>query len=333
MTPSLILGIETSCDDSAAAVLRDGVVLSSIISSQTEIHDPFGGVVPELAARRHEAMLMPVIEEAMVTAGVDYRDFGGIAVTRGPGLVGSLVVGVATARALGLVARCPVYGVNHLEAHVLSSFLESAELEPPTVCLLVSGGHTMLVHVRAIGDYAILGQTVDDAVGEAYDKIARYIGLGYPGGPPVDRLSASGDPTSLRLPRPMINDGLNMSFSGLKTATVRAVTANPEVPVEDVSASFVAATLEVLSAKVRAAVRMTGVPSFCIGGGVAASGPLRDAMQVLAVEEGVRCFLPPRSMCTDNAAMIAYAAFRLAVVGRADEDVDVAPGLALVRSA
>lgn len=331
MAQSLFLGIETSCDESAAAVLSGGVVLSSLISSQTEIHAPFGGVVPELAARRHEQTLMPIVEDAMATAGVQYRNLHAIAVTRGPGLVGALVVGVAAARALGLVANCPVYGVNHLEAHVLSSFLEHEDLMPPTVCLLVSGGHTMIVHVRDIGDYVVLGETVDDAVGEAYDKVARYLGLGFPGGPPVDRLSAKGDPTALQLPRPMIHDGLHMSFSGLKTATVRAVAARPDVTNEDVSASFVAATIDVLRAKVRAAVRATQVPSLCIGGGVAASGPLRDAMQALAQEEGIACFLPPRSMCTDNAAMIAHAAYRLAAVGLADENVEVEPGLPLVR--
>ncbi|MFN8050709.1 MAG: tRNA (adenosine(37)-N6)-threonylcarbamoyltransferase complex transferase subunit TsaD [Acidimicrobiales bacterium] len=327
MTSHIVLGIESSCDDSAAAVLVDGELRSSVMSSQIDIHARYGGVVPEIAARQHERSLLPAIEEALILSGVDYADLSCIAVTRGPGLVGSLVVGVSVARALALVARCPVVGVNHLEAHVLSSFLEHRELEPPTLCLLVSGGHTMLVLVRGIGDYTVLGETRDDAVGEVYDKVGRYLGLGYPGGPAVDQLSLTGDPTRLSLPRPMRNEGYEMSFSGLKTATIRAVRKAPDVEVEDVCASFVAAVLDVLISKLRTAVREHEVGSICIGGGVAASGPLRDAVERLAAEEGLGCFLPPRSMCTDNAAMIAYAGNAHLQRGTHVLDFEVLPGL------
>lgn len=331
MKPQIILGIESSCDDTAAAVLRNGALLSSVSSTDMTEHERYGGIVPEIASRRHERVMMAVIEEALVRADTTYADVSAIAVTYGPGLVGSLLVGVATARSLGLVIGCPVYGVNHLEGHLLSSFLEHQELSAPTLCLLVSGGHTMLVHIRAVGDYEILGETRDDAVGEAYDKVARYLGLGYPGGPEVDRMSKLGDPSHVALPRPMLHDGYEMSFSGLKSATVRAADANPGLAVQDLCASFVEATNEVLTTKIQRAITEHGLDSVCIGGGVAASQPLRDAvMGLMDTNAGLRCYVPPRSMCTDNAAMIGFACHLQLAAGTALDTFEVAPNLPMV---
>lgn len=304
----LILGIETSCDETAAAVVRNGSdVLSSIVSSQIDIHARYGGVVPEVASRAHVEMMNPVIAQAMVEAGVESNDLTGIACTVGPGLIGSLLIGVSAAKSLSLVWNKPFIAVNHLEAHLYSSFLEEPELELPLVVLLVSGGHTMLVLMEGHGQYRILGETLDDAAGEAFDKVARYLGLGYPGGPAIDRLSIEGDPHAIAFPRAMLDGGYDFSFSGLKTSVVNHVRKNPDVDAADVAASFQEAVVDVLMRKAKAAVDATGAKGLCLGGGVAANSSLRQRALDIGVAEGLKVFVPSRSMCTDNAAMVAAA--------------------------
>ena len=326
-----ILGIETSCDETAASVVRGGqTVLSSVVSSQVDIHARFGGVVPEIASRAHVELITPVVAQAMVEAGIDHGDVDAVAATVGPGLVGSLLVGVSTAKALALVWDVPFVAVNHLEAHLYASFLEEPDLEMPLVVLLVSGGHTLLVHMTDYGEYSVLGQTVDDAAGEAFDKVARYLGLGYPGGPAIDLLSMEGDPHAIDFPRAMQNDGLDFSFSGLKTSVVNYVRKNPEVSTADVAASFQEAVADVLVTKARRAAKQVGAKGLCIGGGVAANSLLRERLLDACVEDGLRGFLPSRSMCTDNAAMVASAGwYRLQQDGPAPLDVGANPSLRL----
>lgn len=305
---SLVLGIETSCDETAAAVVEDGRrVWSSVVSSQIDLHARFGGVVPEIASRAHVELINGVVAEALVEAGVELHDIDVVAATRGPGLAGALLVGVSAAKALALVAGVPYVGVNHLEAHLFAGWLEDPDLSPPVAVLIVSGGHTLLVAMRGPGEYEVLGETVDDAAGEAYDKVARFLGLGYPGGPAVDALAATGDPTAIDFPRPMLRDGLDFSFSGLKTAVVLYVRAHPEVRVEDVAASFQAAVVEVLTTKLLAGADRVGARSLVLGGGVAANSALRAAVQSAAAASGRRALVPGLAMCTDNAAMIASA--------------------------
>jgi N6-L-threonylcarbamoyladenine synthase len=301
----LILGIETSCDETAASVVAGGTtVLSSVVSSQVDLHARYGGVVPEIASRAHVELITPVVAQAMVEAGVSSRDLTAVAATHGPGLVGSLLVGVSAAKALALVWDVPFVAVNHLEAHLYAAFLEEPDLEMPLVVLLVSGGHTMLVLMKGHGDYEVLGTTMDDAAGEAYDKIARYMGLGYPGGPIIDHLAMEGE-VSIDFPRPVINDGYRFSFSGLKTAVVNHVRKNPDVAVADVAASFQEAVVDVLVTKARRAAAEYGATGLVIGGGVAANSRLREAILDASLEDGIQAFLPSRSYCTDNAAMVA----------------------------
>ncbi len=304
----LILGIETSCDETAAAVVANGHdVLSNVVSSQIDIHARYGGVVPEVASRAHVEMMTPVIAQAMVEAGVDKDDIDAIACTVGPGLIGSLLIGVSSAKALSLVWDKPFVAVNHLEAHLYSSFLEEPDLELPVVVLLVSGGHTMLILMEGHGQYRLLGQTLDDAAGEAYDKVARYLGLGYPGGPIIDKMAMDGDPHAITFPRAMVKDGYDFSFSGLKTSVVNYVRKNPDVADVDVAASFQEAVVDVLLTKARRAVKEFGATGLCLAGGVAANSSLRERTLDLAIEDGINGFVPSRSMCTDNAAMIAAA--------------------------
>ena len=303
-----ILGIETSCDETAAAVVEDGrTVLSSVVSSQVDLHARFGGVVPELASRAHVEVLNPVVAEALVEAGVEIPD--AVAATVGPGLIGSLLVGVSSAKALSLVWGVPFVGVNHLEGHLFASFLEDPDLELPLVVLLVSGGHTMLIHMKAPGRYRLLGQTIDDAAGEAFDKVARYLGLGYPGGPAIDKLSADGDPRAIAFPRSMLDEGYDFSFSGIKTSVVRYVKAHTDVLTADVAASFQEAVVDVLVAKARRAAADIGATGIALAGGVAANSQLRERMQAACDADGLRAFVPSRAMCTDNAAMIATAGY------------------------
>ncbi len=320
-----VLGIETSCDETAAAVVEDSHrVLSSVVSSQVPLHAPFGGVVPELAGRAHLERVGLVVARALEEAGVEGGRGDGpgangaaavdrrpaidaIAVTRGPGLVGSLLVGVSTAKGLAMGWGRPLVGVNHLEAHLFASSLEYPELKGPVVVLLVSGGHTLLVLLEELGRYRVLGETLDDAAGEAYDKVARYLGLAYPGGPAIDRVAHDGDPEAFDFPRALRDQGYDFSFSGLKTAVVRTVEARPEAKTEDVAASFQEAVVDVLILKARRAVAEYGARGLCLAGGVAANSLLRSRAELACAEDGVRAYVPSRAMCTDNAAMVAAA--------------------------
>jgi len=305
-----ILGIETSCDETAASVVRDGRdVLSSVVSSQVDLHARFGGVVPELASRAHVELLTPVVAEALVEAGLAGEEVDAVAATVGPGLIGSLLVGVSAAKAMALVWGVPFVGVNHLEAHCVAAFLEEPDLKPPIVVLLVSGGHTLLIEVAAVGRYRVLGGTIDDAAGEAFDKVARFLGLGYPGGPAIDRVAVAGDPTAIRFPRAMLDEGLDLSFSGLKTSVINHVRKHPDVSTEDVCASFQEAVVDVLVTKARRAARQVGARGLALAGGVAANSQLRERLLAACVEDGLQGFLPSRAMCTDNAAMVAATAF------------------------
>ncbi len=305
---TVVLGIETSCDETASACVRGGTdVLSSVVSSQVDLHARYGGVVPEIASRAHSELIIPVTARALLEAGIDGDDVDAVAATTGPGLIGALLVGVSAAKALALAWDVPFVSVNHLEAHLYAGFLEEPELRFPLVVLLVSGGHTMLVLVEGHGRYRLLGQTLDDAAGEAFDKVARFLGLGYPGGPAIDAAAMVGDPEAIRFPRSMMDDGLDFSFSGLKTSVVNHVRSHPQASTEDVAASFQQAVVDVLVAKARRAAREVGAVALALGGGVAANSLLREQFLGACAEDGLHAFLPSRQMCTDNAAMIASA--------------------------
>jgi N6-L-threonylcarbamoyladenine synthase len=304
-----ILGIETSCDETAAAVVEDGrIVRSSVVSSQVDVHARFGGVVPEIASRAHVELINDVIEEALIEAGTELRALDAVAACHGPGLAGALLVGVSAAKALALTAHLPYVAVNHLEAHLYAAWLEEPTLEPPLAVLIVSGGHTMLVVMEDHGQYRVAGQTVDDAAGEAFDKIARFLGLGYPGGPAIDRLAARGDAHAIRFPRAM-PDERDFSFAGLKTAVVNYVRRTPIPNLADVAASFQEAVVDQLVEKLFAVAEDTGVKTVAMGGGVAANTRLRDRVADMADRTGRRAFLPPLELCTDNGAMIAATAW------------------------
>jgi N6-L-threonylcarbamoyladenine synthase len=331
-----VLGIETSCDETAVAVVDDGLeIRSNLLSSQHEIHGRFGGVVPELASRAHVERLSPLMDDALAQAGSTWRDIEAVAVTRGPGLVGALLVGLASAKAVALALRVPFIAVNHLEGHIYANFLEHGPPSPPYVCLLVSGGHTMLVHMPEQHRYVLLGQTVDDAAGEAFDKVARFLGLGYPGGPVLDRLARKGDPDAIRFPRAMAQSGdYDFSLSGLKTAVIRHVRAEREtgreVSVEDLAASFQEAVVDVQVDKTIAAAKDVGVGTVLLGGGVVANSRLRERMSEAVQREGLRLLHPSPELSTDNAAMIAGAGyFRLAAGERSTFDITAEPGLRL----
>ncbi len=339
----VVLGIETSCDETAAAVVeRAQLVRSSVVSSQVERHAPFGGVVPEIAGRAHVEQMVPVIAEALVSAGAEGADLDAVAATTGPGLAGSLLIGVSAAKALSLVWDVPFVSVNHLEAHLYASFLEEPDLELPLVVLLVSGGHTMLVLMEDHCRYHLLGSTLDDAAGEAFDKVARYLGLGYPGGPAIDELAVEGDPSAFAYPRSLVQENPStlpedrrfaFSFSGLKTAVVNHVRNEPGAPTADVAASFQEAVVDALVTKARWAVEATGAKGMCLGGGVAANSRLRERFLDTCGDLGVRAFLPSRAMCTDNAAMVAAAGWwRLSLFGSSPLDTGADPnqGLPLV---
>ena len=327
-----ILGIETSCDETAAAVVCGGTqVLSSIVSSQIDLHARYGGVVPEIASRAHVDLLMPVVAEAVVSSGCAESDVAAVAATVGPGLVGSLLIGVSAAKAMSLVWDVPFVAVNHLEAHLYAAMLEDDSLEFPVVVLLVSGGHTMLVRMDGPGDYDVMGATIDDAAGEAFDKVARYLGLGYPGGPAIDALAMEGDPGAIHFPRAMVDSGFDFSFSGLKTAVVNHVRKHPDVSGADVAASFQQAVTDVLVTKARRAADEVGATAICLGGGVAANSQLRETVLDVCVADGRNAFLPSRPMCTDNAAMVAAAGwYRLGSDGPSPLDTGADPSLRLV---
>jgi N6-L-threonylcarbamoyladenine synthase len=307
---TVVLGIETSCDETAAAVVDDGFhVLASVVESSIDQHRAFGGVVPELAGRAHLSTITPVVARALEAAGLDPRNpaVDAIAVTSGPGLIGSLLVGLAAAKGYALAWGRPFVGVNHLEGHLFAPLLERPEMAWPVLTVLVSGGHSALVLHESPGVHRVLGETIDDAAGEAYDKVARWLGLGYPGGPVLDRLAQGGDPTGLALPTSMTGAGLDLSFSGLKTAVVRATERHPEVPVADVAAAFQRAVAEQLLRKARQALATHQVAGLALAGGVAANSALRAGCASLAEEFGLERHLPSLAMCTDNAAMIAAA--------------------------
>ncbi len=326
-----ILGIETSCDETAAAVVVDGLdIRSNVISTQVELHARFGGVVPEVASRAHLESINAVITRALDEAGASLGDLDAVAACHGPGLAGALLVGVSAGKALALVLDVPYVGVHHLEAHLHAAWLEDPSVEMPMAVLLVSGGHTMIVSMEGTGRYRILGQTVDDAAGEAYDKVARALGLGYPGGPVIDRIAKDGDPNSVVFPRPMLNEGLDFSFSGLKTAVMHEIRRNPDRPAHDIAASFQEAVVETLVYKLEKAADQIGARTLVLGGGVAANSRLRARVAEVAEKSGRRALLPRHDLCTDNGAMIAAAAhFRLLSDGPTPLDDGAIPGLVL----
>jgi N6-L-threonylcarbamoyladenine synthase len=325
-----VLGIDTSCDETAAAVVLDGrTAQSNVVASQVELHARFGGVVPEIACRAHTENITRVIERALSDAGVALSGLDGVAVTNRPGLIGALLVGVNAAKAVALAADLPLVGVNHVEAHVFASVLESGEPEAPFVALVVSGGHTTLFLVHGPGRLEELGRTVDDAAGEAFDKASAALGLGYPGGPVIDRMAADGDPRAVAFRRPWLDPAsLDFSFSGLKTAVLyhargqdargRASGLRPEVDVRDVAASFQEAVVDVLVRKTLLAAERTGVRRVVLGGGVAANSRLRARFVEAAGAAGVGLVLPPRALCTDNAAMVAVVGSRRLAAGEDD---------------
>ena len=327
-----VLGVETSCDETAAAVVRDGRdVVSNIVASQARIHEQYGGVFPEVASRQHILHIVPVVEQALAEAKLGLEEIDAVAVTYGPGLAGSLLVGVNLAKGLALGAELPLVGINHLEAHIYANWLQPGqEILFPLVCLLASGGHTNLILMTCHGQYQALGQTLDDAAGEAFDKVARLLGLGYPGGPEIERAAAQGDPSAYDLPRAWLKGSHDFSFSGLKTAVlylVRDQGTPGDLPVADLAASFQAAVVDVLVEKTALAAEESGARQVLLAGGVAANTELRVRMTE-RVPVPVLC--PSPSLCTDNAACVASAGwFRLRAGERAGWDLDVVPGLTL----
>jgi N6-L-threonylcarbamoyladenine synthase len=316
----LILGIDTSCDDTSASVVEDGTrIISNIISSQTEIHEKYGGIVPELASRRHIEMIWPVVDEALKTAGAAFEDLSGIAVCHGPGLIGSLLIGCSFAKAVGYSRGIPLIAVNHLEGHMFSSFLEQPVPAFPFIALIVSGGHTCLYRVDGFGQYRELGRTRDDAAGEAYDKVSKLLGLGYPGGPFIDRLAKDGNPGLIDFPRAYLPETFDFSFSGLKTAVLNYVkeqrAKSREYSINDVAASFQAAVVDVLVRKTEWAIRKERLKNITLSGGVAANSELRRRMKKMAEEKDLSVFIPSVSLCTDNAAMIAAAGYHHLRIG------------------
>ena len=332
----LILGIETSCDETAAAVVRGGrEVLSNVIYSQIDLHTIYGGVVPEIASRKHIDKINQVIEKALSEANVKLSDIDAIAVTYGPGLVGALLVGVAEAKAIAFGADLPLVGVHHIEGHICANYIAAPTLEPPFMCLVVSGGHTHLVNVKDYGEYEILGRTFDDAAGEAFDKVARAIGLGYPGGPKIDRVSDEGNPEAIHFPRAKAGEsGYDFSFSGLKSAVLNYLNScemkNEEINRADVAASFQQAVVDVLVGNSMDAVEKYGARKFAIAGGVASNRHLREAFEKACKERNVEFFLPPPVLCTDNAAMIGCAGYYEYIRGvRSGYDLNAVPNLRL----
>lgn len=326
----LVLCIETSCDETAAAVVEDGrKIRSSIVASQIAIHAEYGGVVPEIASRKHLETIMPVIDSALKEAGVTLADIQGLAVTRGPGLIGALLVGVSAAKGIALGRSLPLVPVNHIESHLLAIQLEE-EVQYPFVAMVVSGGHTHLYEVRGVGEYRTLGQTIDDAAGEAFDKVAKLLGIPYPGGAVIDRLAKDGNPKAIAFPRPLLHDGsLNFSFSGLKTSVMthlrqRPLSGHPG-ELADLCASFQAAVIDLLVAKAASALQKTGLQQLVVAGGVACNSGLRRAMQTFAGKSCARIFFPSPHLCADNAAMLAVPGDFYLSRGLASIDFDAVP--------
>ena len=305
----LILGIDTSCDDTSAAIVEDGhKIVSNVVSNQDMIHDKYGGIVPELASRRHIEMILPVVDEALSNAGVSLKDISAIAFTYGPGLIGSLLIGSCFAKSLSFVYKIPMVAVNHLEGHICSIFLE--ERPPfPFIALVISGGHTSIYLMEGFGEYTEVGRTRDDAAGEAYDKVAKLLGFGYPGGPIIDEMASKGDPEAIRFPRAKLKKGLDFSFSGLKTSVLNYVKKHPEAKKEDIAAGFQASVVDVLTNRAIEVAELKGVSAIVLSGGVAANSALRESMMKKASSTGIRVYLPSLNLCTDNAAMIAVAGY------------------------
>ena len=333
---AIVLGIETSCDETAAAcVARGRDMLSSVVSSQIEVHRKFGGVVPEIASRRHVEAIIPVIDQALKEADVTLAGIDAVAVTYGPGLVGALLVGLAAGKGLAFAAGVPMVCVNHIEGHIYANFLAHARLDPPVLCLTVSGGHTELVAMYGHGRYEVLGRTRDDAAGEAFDKVARVMGLTYPGGPALEKLARSGDPDAIEFPRARVEGRpLDFSFSGLKTAVINYLHTSEQkgarIDYPDVAAGFQKAAVDELVSRIEPGVRATGIRKLAVSGGVAANGALRAAMDDLAAGLGIELFCPPLPLCTDNAAMIASAGYYGLASGRLSGlDANAVPGARL----
>ncbi|MDX2215307.1 MAG: tRNA (adenosine(37)-N6)-threonylcarbamoyltransferase complex transferase subunit TsaD [Oculatellaceae cyanobacterium bins.114] len=314
---STVLALETSCDETAVAIVRDRQVLSNVVSSQIAIHQPYGGVVPEVASRQHVEILNEAIAQAFQQAALSWQDIDGVAATCAPGLVGALLVGLTAGKTLAMVHQKPLIGVHHLEGHIYASYLSSPDLHPPFLCLLVSGGHTSLIYVKDCGHYETLGQTRDDAAGEAFDKVARLMNLGYPGGPVIDRLAKEGNPQAFQLPEGQVSlpgggyHRYDSSFSGLKTAVLRLtqkLQGEEELPVADLAASFQDAVARALTKRAIACALDYGLDTIAVGGGVAANSGLRQQLQTAAAQHNLRVLFPPLKFCTDNAAMIGCAA-------------------------
>ena len=335
-----ILGIDTSCDETAAAVVADGKeILSNVVASQIEVHQEYGGVVPELASRKHIEAINYIVSRSLAEAGVTFKDLEAIAVTNRPGLIGALLVGVAAAKSLAYCHNLPLLGINHVEGHIYANFMVHDTLPFPHICLTVSGGHTLLVEVHEGWKYKVLGGTQDDAAGEVYDKVAKYLGLGFPGGKVIDDLAQKGDPSAVKFPRPMRNtDDYQFSFSGIKTSVRYFVekarragllvengqedvkSTNPDmITVEDIAASFQAAVVDVLVYKSLRAAKATGATAITLTGGVAANSHLRASLKLAAAEIGAAVYYPPMNLCTDNGAMIAGIAYQKYQQGLRDE--------------
>lgn len=329
MKDTIILGIESSCDETSAAVVVNGrKVLSNVINSQIDIHTLYGGVVPEIASRNHVDVINQVVKEAIKQAGITMQDIDAISVTYGPGLVGALLVGVSYAKGLAYALKKPLIGVNHIAGHIAANYITYPDLEPPFLCLIISGGHTHLVKINDYKDYEIIGKTKDDAIGEAYDKVARVVGLGYPGGPKIDKLAYEGE-ANIELPKSKI-EGLNFSFSGIKTAVINLNHKNPNINKADLCASFEKVTTEMLIENVKKAIDETKLKKVVLAGGVAANTYIRKEFEKFSNKEEVKIYYPELKLCTDNAAMIAAAGYYEYISGnKAELDLNAVPNLKL----
>jgi N6-L-threonylcarbamoyladenine synthase len=331
-----VLGIETSCDETSAAVVKNGrQIITNVISSQIDIHQKYGGVVPEIASRKHVELVMPVINQALVEAGMTINDIDAVGVTYGPGLVGALLVGLSAAKGLAYAANKPLIGVHHIEGHIAANYIEHSDLKPPFICLVASGGHSHVVYVERYNKFEIMGKTRDDAAGEAFDKVARAMGLGYPGGPLIDKAAAIGNSKAFNFPRVHFEGGsLDFSFSGLKTAVLNYLNSleqkGEQCPVEDVAASFQQAVVDVLVGNTISAARIKGINKVALAGGVAANSLLRKQLKEEALKHSFSFFYPKPILCTDNAAMIACAAYYEYQSGcRSSMELNAVPGLKL----